>query len=160
MADLSACGFCRATENLADIAVAPREDIITLCAVCRAGVERDIVDAPHRRCLSDAIWSPDPAVQVTAWRLLTRFSPEPWARDPLEIAYLEADTLAWARTGMLDPDTKTNHRDSKGVALSAGDTVTPIKDLNVKGAGFTVKRGTAVRGISLVQDNETQTEGV
>ena len=37
--------------------------------------------------------------------------------------------------------------------LNAGDTVNLIKDLNVKGAGFTAKRGTAVRSISLVPDN-------
>ena len=34
-----------------------------------------------------------------------------------------------------------------------------IKDLPVKGAGFTAKRGTAVRNISLVPDNETHIEG-
>ena len=39
------------------------------------------------------------------------------------------------------------------------DTVTLIKDLNVKGANFTAKRGTAVRGISLVADNAEQIEG-
>ena len=34
-----------------------------------------------------------------------------------------------------------------------------IKDLPVKGAGFTAKRGTAVRGISLVLDNAAHIEG-
>jgi protein PhnA len=43
--------------------------------------------------------------------------------------------------------------------LQAGDTVVLIKDLDVKGAGFTAKRGTAVRGISLVADNPEQIEG-
>jgi protein PhnA len=41
----------------------------------------------------------------------------------------------------------------------SGDTVTLIKDLNVKGAGFTAKRGTAVRNISLVPDNPEHIEG-
>jgi len=50
------------------------------------------------------------------------------------------------------------HKDSNGVILSAGDTVTIIKDLNVKGAGFTAKRGTAVRNISLTSNSE-QIEG-
>jgi len=50
------------------------------------------------------------------------------------------------------------HKDSNGVILSAGDTVTIIKDLNVKGAGFTAKRGTAVRNISLTSNPE-QIEG-
>jgi protein PhnA len=34
-----------------------------------------------------------------------------------------------------------------------------IKDLAVKGAGFTAKRGTTVRNISLVPDNEEHIEG-
>ncbi|MCF8466543.1 MAG: alkylphosphonate utilization protein [Sneathiella sp.] len=51
------------------------------------------------------------------------------------------------------------HLDSNGVALSSGDTVILIKDLNVKGAGFTAKRGTAVRSISLVPDNAAHIEG-
>ncbi|WP_024954493.1 zinc ribbon domain-containing protein YjdM [Sulfurospirillum arcachonense] len=50
------------------------------------------------------------------------------------------------------------HKDSNGVVLSAGDTVTIIKDLDVKGAGFTAKRGTAVRNISLTSNPE-QIEG-
>ena len=51
------------------------------------------------------------------------------------------------------------HRDSNGAVLSQGDTVTLIKDLPVKGAGFTAKRGTAVRGIALVPDDAGQIEG-
>ena len=34
-----------------------------------------------------------------------------------------------------------------------------IKDLTVKGAGFTAKRGTAVQRISLVADNPAHIEG-
>ena len=49
--------------------------------------------------------------------------------------------------------------DSNGAVLEAGDTVTLIKDLNVKGAGFTAKRGTAVRNISLVPDTPEHIEG-
>lgn len=37
--------------------------------------------------------------------------------------------------------------------------MTLIKDLNLKGTNFTAKRGTAVRGISLVVDNPEQIEG-
>jgi protein PhnA len=49
-------------------------------------------------------------------------------------------------------------RDANGAILSAGDSVTLIKDLAVKGAGFTAKRGTIVRGISLT-DNPLHIEG-
>ena len=45
------------------------------------------------------------------------------------------------------------------ILLQAGDTITLIKDLNVKGASFTAKRGTAVRNISLVHDNPEHIEG-
>ena len=53
----------------------------------------------------------------------------------------------------------SGHRDSNGVPLAQGDTVVLIKDLLVKGANFTAKRGTAVRGISLVLDNPAHIEG-
>ena len=56
-------------------------------------------------------------------------------------------------------DARELHRDSNGAVLEAGDSVTLIKDLNVKGANFTAKRGTAVRNISLVQDNPEHIEG-
>jgi len=42
--------------------------------------------------------------------------------------------------------------------LQAGDNVTLIKDLDVKGANFTAKRGTMVRGIGLT-DNPEHIEG-
>jgi protein PhnA len=51
------------------------------------------------------------------------------------------------------------HRDSNGVVLAQGDTVVLIKDLPVKGGGFTAKRGTSVRSISLVADNAEHIEG-
>ena len=44
--------------------------------------------------------------------------------------------------------------DCHGAALQTGDTVTLIKDLDVKGAKFTAKRGTAVRNISLTDNPE------
>jgi protein PhnA len=53
----------------------------------------------------------------------------------------------------------TGHRDANGVPLANGDTVVLIKDLTVKGAGFTAKRGTAVRNISVVQDTPEHIEG-
>ncbi len=43
-------------------------------------------------------------------------------------------------------------RDSNGTLLKDGDTVTLIKDLKVKGAGVTLKRGTTVKNIRLTFD--------
>ena len=69
--------------------------------------------------------------------------------------------LNWAKaTGEGNSEeSSVKHLDSNGALLEAGDTVTLIKDLNVKGANFTAKRGTAVRGISLVADNAEHIEG-
>ncbi len=154
------CGLCGAADDLVDVAIEPREDTVTLCATCRDGVSGDITDAPHWKCLNDAIWSTDAAAQVLAYRLLHRLNGEVWARDLLDIAYLEPDNLEWAEAGIVEEDEHALiHRDTNGAVLSAGDTVVLIKDLNVKGAGFTAKRGTAVRNISLVPDNEGHIEG-
>jgi len=43
-------------------------------------------------------------------------------------------------------------RDSVGNLLADGDKVTLIKDLTVKGAGQTLKRGTVIRSIRLTGD--------
>jgi len=51
------------------------------------------------------------------------------------------------------------HKDANGATLEAGDSVVLIKDLNVKGANFVAKRGTAVRRITLVADNADHIEG-
>jgi len=112
------------------------------------------------------MWTPTPAVQVMAWRMLTRLSTEAWARDLLDMLYLDDETLAWAKAagdgsnnGDIGGEQTVKHLDSNGAELLAGDAVTLIKDLNVKGANFTAKRGTTVRNISLVYDNPDQIEG-
>jgi protein PhnA len=48
--------------------------------------------------------------------------------------------------------------DSNGAVLMDGDSVTLIKDLDVKGANFTAKRGTLVKSIR-VGDDPTHVEG-
>lgn len=40
-------------------------------------------------------------------------------------------------------------KDSNGVLLAEGDSVTLIKDLKVKGSSLTLKRGTLVKNIRL-----------
>jgi len=135
---------------------------VLICGTCRQQLDNpDAVDANHWRCLNDSMWSQVPAVQVMAWRMLTRLRAEGWPQDLLDMLYLDDDTLAWAQaTGEgEDNEDAIKHVDSNGAVLAAGDTVTLIKDLNVKGAGFTAKRGTAVRGISLVPDNAEHIEG-
>lgn len=43
-------------------------------------------------------------------------------------------------------------KDSNGAKLAEGDSVSVIKDLKVKGASHTVKRGTVFKGIHLTDD--------
>ncbi len=45
-------------------------------------------------------------------------------------------------------------RDSVGNILADGDQVTLIKDLTVKGAGQTLKRGTLIKSIRLTGDSQ------
>ncbi|WP_457665282.1 PhnA domain-containing protein, partial [Thiolapillus sp.] len=158
------CELCGVVEELSVYALPPgegdsAEECVLLCKTCREQIEEpEKVDINHWRCLNDSMWSQVPAVQVMAWRMLTRLQDEGWPRDLLDMLYLDDETLAWAKAGAEDTDGEDDirHVDSNGAVLEAGDTVTLIKDLNVKGAGFTAKRGTAVRGISLVADNPEQ----
>ncbi len=163
----SKCELCTATEDLNVYEVPPTsndsvDESILICQTCLDQIENpEKVDVHHWHCLNDSMWSQVPAVQVVAWRMLTRLRSETWAQDLLDMLYLDDDNLAWAKAtgeGVSDEDI-VKHIDSNGVVLSTGDTVTLIKDLNVKGGGFTAKRGTAVRGISLVADNPEHIEG-
>lgn len=108
--------------------------------------------------ISDSMWSQVPAVQVMAFRLLNRLSSEGWARDLVDMMYLDDETREWAESELSSEESTAPTLDSNGSVLNAGDTVTLIKDLPVKGAGFTAKRGTAVRNISLT-GNPEQIEG-
>ena len=163
----SKCELCASTDELGVYEVPPESDgsadqCVLICANCRGQIEDpDTVDVNHWRCLNDSMWNQTPAVQVMAWRMLTRLSAEGWPQDLLDMLYLDDETLAWAKaTGEGEPEEEAvKHVDSNGAVLEAGDTVTLVKDLVVKGAGFTAKRGTAVRGISLVADNPEHIEG-
>jgi len=160
------CELCGAIDHLTVYEIPPGSDGsadqgILVCATCREQIENpDKVDPNHWRCLNDSMWSQVPAVQVMAWRMLTRLSAEGWPQELLDMLYLDEETLAWAQAaGEGGAEEEPKHMDSNGNVLEAGDTVTLIKDLDVKGANFTAKRGTAVRGISLVPNNPEQIEG-
>lgn len=166
----SKCELCSSVEGLDVFAVSPHEDdnpdtCVYICKTCTEQVQDpDTMDMHHWRCLNESMWSQTPAVQVVAWRMLTRLRNEGWARDLLDMLYLDDDVLAWAKSDQPNVNdeneaTVTKHLDSNGTELAGGDTVVLIKDLNVKGANFTAKRGTTVRGISLVQDNAKHIEG-
>jgi protein PhnA len=165
----STCELCAATDALHVYPVPPHagdnpDECILVCNTCEQQIENpENMDANHWRCLNDSMWSQVPAVQVMAWRMLTRLRAEGWPQDLLDMLYLDEQTLSWAQAsgegGDQNGEAEIKHMDSNGAQLAAGDTVTLIKDLNVKGAGFTAKRGTAVRNISLVPDNAEHIEG-
>jgi protein PhnA len=160
------CELCQATEALAAIAVPPgdltADRCVLACLACRSQIQGDsAIDAKHWFCLKESIWSEVPAVQVVGYRMLKRLGDEGWAQDLLGQVYLEEDTQAWASaetgdagTGGADAGDSIVTLDSNGAVLADGDSVTLIKDLDVKGGGFVAKRGTMVKNIRLIDDPE------
>lgn len=135
---------------------------IYICNTCLTQIDKkEELDSNHWQCLSASMWSEVPMVQVVAWRMLNRFRNESWAADNLDMMYLEDDLLEFAKaTGDHIGDGSVElHKDCNGNILSGGDTVTLIKDLDVKGSSINAKIGTAVRNIRLVHDNIEQIEG-
>lgn len=162
----SSCELCGNNNDL-KIYLTKEETIsldnsLLVCSTCK-----DQIDSPeqtnpnHWRCLSDSMWNENKPVQVVAWRMLNRLRSEGWPQDLLDMMYLDEETLVWAAaTGEGDDeDGKIIHKDSNGNILKEGDSVVLIKDLDVKGATFTAKRGAAVHNIKLVWDNPNQIEG-
>ena len=161
------CELCSNDENLQLHTLAPRKDkslkeTLTACKTCADQIENpDTTDANHWRCLNDSMWSEHQAVQVAAWRMLSRLRKEGWPQDLLDMMYLEEDVLEFAKsTGEgEDEEGKVIHRDVNGVILNTGDSVVLIKDLKIKGSSQVAKQGTAVRNIRLDRENETYIEG-
>lgn len=161
----NACELCGSADNLSVYQVKPSpsetaENCGWLCATCVGQLENTAsLDPNHWRCLTSSIWSEYSPIKVLSWRMLTQLSNEGWAQDLLDMMYLTEDELEWAKKGMSSTDEATAHKDSNGNVLQNGDSVVLIKDLDVKGANFTAKRGTAVRNINLVADNPEHIEG-
>jgi protein PhnA len=152
------CELCGATENLSAMEVAPSDgssdQSIYVCDTCKEQIEGNSeLDENHWHCLSDTMWSEVPAVKVVSYRLLKKLNNQ----DLLEMIYLEDEIKEWADADV--PATQQElPKDSNGNVLNHGDSVTIIKDLDVKGANFTAKRGTLVKGI-LLNGNPEQVEG-
>jgi protein PhnA len=153
------CELCQAKEELDILSVPPgapaTERCLLACASCKGQIEGSIeLDSRHWFCLKEAAWSEVPAVQVQSWRILSRLEGEDWAQDLLGQVYLDEDTQAWASAEVGGGDDAVVTLDSNGAPLADGDSVTIIKDLDVKGAGFVAKRGTMVKNIRLIDDPE------
>jgi protein PhnA len=159
----SVCEISGSDENLVVYIVEPKteaipENCILITKSLRDQIEnKDLMNANDWRGLSDSMWNENLPVQIVSWRMHARLK----NNDMLEMMYLDEDALEWAKATGEDEDEegKIIHKDSNGNVLLDGDSVVLIKDLDVKGATFTAKRGAAVHNIKLVWDNANQIEG-
>lgn len=151
------CELCKNDKDLISYQVAPKDEYIIICEKCDQNLPDPNKNPNHFQCLNESIWSEIPAVQVVAYRTLLKLKHEDFASNLLDIVYLDDEIKNWAEDG-LKSDKVSQTKDSNGVILNSGDSVSIIKDLDVKGAGFTAKRGTTVKNITLT-DNKDQIEG-
>jgi protein PhnA len=163
---IGVCELCGSTDGLTAFLVEPGNSTnpdqhVHACSNCVEQITTNTMDSNHWRCLTESMWSEVPAVQVLSWRMLHRIKAEGWSQDLIDMIYMDDETLTWAQASgdHREVETAVHHLDSNGTVLENGDTIVLIKDLEVKGAGFTAKRGTSVRNIRLVQDNPEQIEG-
>lgn len=158
------CELCSSLDDLTPFLLedAPSdhwEHHVLVCSTCKSQyLEENPIDINHWRALNESMWNVNPPVQVMAFRMLNKLRTEGWAQDLFDQIYLDEDTLVWAKKGLASEVESTPTLDSNGAVLNSGDTVTLIKDLVVKGANFTAKRGTMVRNINLTENPE-QIEG-
>lgn len=157
------CELCTSTDDVSTYIVPPKSgndvsEQVALCGKCTSEVElgSDEMDVNHFRCLNESMWNMEPAVQVLSYRLLNKLSEHSWAADAMNMMYMDDATSEWAHA---ETNNAIVHVDSNGHVLAAGDSVTLIQDLNVKGSSMVAKRGTAVRRIRLVPDNPEHIEG-
>lgn len=166
----SKCELCGSDSELKTYNIPPAQEpgtetsaakSILTCNTCLQQINQiDEMDVNHWRCLNESMWNQEPAVQVMAWRILDRLRDsgvEGWPQDLLDMLYLEDDIQQWAEAEKPvseSDDELSPTKDSNGATLQNGDTITLIKDLVVKGANFTAKRGTVVKNISLTSNPE------
>jgi protein PhnA len=148
------CDLCGAKAGVKEYRVEPKDEYITICSKCSSLLDEPTKDKNHWYCLNETMWSQEPPVQVVIYRTLTKLG----SQDLLDMMYLEPEVLEWAKQGLSEEQSEPT-RDSNGNILSEGDSVTIIKDLVVKGAGFTAKQGTTVKNIKLVPDDPTHIKG-
>lgn len=159
----SLCEISGSDENLVVYLVEPKTEATPENCILITKSLRDQIQNPETmnpndwRGLSDSMWNENLPVQIVSWRMHARLK----NMDMLEMMYLDEDALEWAKaTGEADDDEgKIVHKDSNGNILLDGDSVVLIKDLDVKGATFTAKRGAAVHNIKLVWDDANLIEG-
>jgi protein PhnA len=161
------CELCAASTDvqLYEVSHAKYNDedgCFMICKKCLSQIDKkEELDNKHWACLTTAMWSEVPGVQVVAWRMLNRLKDESWAADNLDMMYLDDERLSWAKaTGDHENDSAVDlHRDANGHQLQNGDSVVLTKSLDVKGSTLNAKMGTVVKNIRLVDENTEQIEG-
>ena len=159
MARETSCELCTSEEGISlvelPISDGSIDQSVYICENCKTQIERGELNENHFNCLNDSMWSETPAVKIMTYILLNRLG----RQDMVDMMYLEEDELKLAEQTVHAEANKLTYRDANGVELKAGDTVVITKDLDVKGTGFTAKRGTAVRNIGLVANDAEHIEG-
>jgi len=159
MARSEVCELCGSSEGVSELAVPQgvegEDGAIFACANCKTQIESGELDETHFNCLNDSMWSEVPAVKVMSAILLNKLG----RQDLLEMMYFEEAEQAWFDKALNAEANKVVFRDANGVELHAGDSIVILKDLDVKGAGFTAKRGTTVTRIALPNDMDDHVEG-
>lgn len=155
----SPCELCASTENLSSYEVeghpaAQSDSHVFICEICLGQIlQPETLNPNHWYCLKESMWSERAAVQVLCYRILQSLNQYAWAQDLLGQLYLDEENLQWAEAfKSTETIGAVKVLDSNGTELKEGDTVTLIKDLDVKGANFTAKRGTTVKNIALTDD--------
>jgi protein PhnA len=160
----SVCEISGAEHDLVVYVLPPTNERTVENSVLMAKHLKDQIENPETtdekdwRGLSESMWSEHLPVQIVSWRMLARLK----NTDLLDMMYLDEEALEWAKAtgeGEEEDENKIVHKDSNGVTLLDGDSVVLIKDLDVKGATFTAKRGAAVHNIKLVWDDANLIEG-
>ena len=155
----SICELCGSDDNVSVVELpvsdASEEQSIYLCANCNTQIESGDLDETHFNCLNDSMWSEIPAAKIMSYILWNRLG----RQDMIEMMYLEEDELKLAEQAVNAEANKLVYRDANGVELKEGDSIVILKDLEVKGAGSTAKRGTTVTRIGLAPGDAGHVEG-
>jgi len=155
----SVCELCGsdASVSLMELPISDgsEEQSIYLCVNCKTQITSGELDENHFNCLNDAMWSETSAAKVMSHILFNKLG----RQDMCDMMYLEEDELKLAERAISAAANKLVFRDANGVELHTGDSIVILKDLDVKGAGFTAKRGTTVTRIALPHDMDDHVEG-
>ena len=159
MARSEVCELCGSSEDVTlmelPVSDGSEEQSVYVCANCKAQIESGELDETHFNSLNDSMWSEVPAVKVMSYILWNKLG----RSDMLDMMYMEEEEQKLADAAINAEANKVVFRDANGVELHAGDSIVILKDLDVKGAGFTAKRGTTVTRISLPNDMDDHVEG-